>query len=169
MLDFPIISQLRGYDGSRFSRDLVAGLSVAAVQVPTAMAYASLAGFPPEVGLYSSIFPVLVFAMLSSSPQLMIGPDAATCALIAAILVPLAGGDLVLYMKLSAILASTVGFLMVIGSYLRMGFIANFFGRPVLVGFLNGIALSIIVSQLGKVLGIPVQSHDFGPAVIEIL
>lgn len=164
----PLLRDLRHYRKDWLPRDVIAGLSVAAVQVPTAIAYANLAGFPPEVGLYASMLPVLVYALFGSSRQLVIGPDAATCALIAAVLLPLAGGDLTYYLKLSAALAVTAGLLMVIGGTARMGFIVNFFARPILIGFLNGIALSIIAGQLGKLLGIAVVNRDFGPSLLEL-
>jgi high affinity sulfate transporter 1 len=164
----PLLRTLRHYRREWLSRDMIAGLSVAAVQVPTAIAYATLAGFPPEVGLYASILPVLVYALFGSSRQLVIGPDAATCAMIAAILIPLAGGDIAYYIKLSAGLAATAGILMVIGGMTGMGFITNFFPRPVLIGFLNGIALSIIAGQLGKLLGIAVVQRDFAPSLLEL-
>lgn len=164
----PLLRDLRQYRKEWLTRDVVAGLSVTAVQVPTAIAYANLAGFPPEVGLYASILPVLIYALFGSSRQLMIGPDAATCAMIAALLLPMAGGDLDYYLKLSAGMALTAGLLMVFGGMTRMGFIVNFFSRPILIGFLNGIALSIIAGQLGKLLGIAVANRDFGPSLVEL-
>ncbi len=163
----PLLRDLRHYRKEWLSRDVVAGLSVAAVQVPTAIAYANLAGFPPEVGLYASMLPVLVYAVFGSSRQLVLGPDAATCAMIAALPLPMAGGDLAYYLQLSAALALTAGLLMVIGGMTRMGFIVNFFARPILIGFLNGIALSIIAGQLGKLFGIAVVHRDFGPSLLE--
>jgi MFS superfamily sulfate permease-like transporter len=86
----PLLRDLRHYRREWLSRDVIAGLSVAAVQIPTAIAYATLAGFPPEVGLYASMLPVLVYAFFGSSRQLVLGPDAATCAMIAALLMPMA-------------------------------------------------------------------------------
>jgi high affinity sulfate transporter 1 len=112
--------------------------------------------------------PVLLYALFGSSRQLVIGPDAATCAMIAALLLPMANGDLVVYMQLSAALAITVGTLMIIGGFTRMGFIVNFFARPILIGFLSGIALSIIAGQLGKMLGIAVVNRDFGPSLLDL-
>ncbi|MCU0842253.1 MAG: SulP family inorganic anion transporter [Thiobacillaceae bacterium] len=164
----PLLRDLRHYHREWLPRDVIAGLSVAAVQIPTAIAYATLAGFPPEVGLYASMLPVLVYALFGSSRQLVIGPDAATCAMIAALLLPMANGDLTYYLQLSAALAITAGLLMVIGGMTRMGFIVNFFARPILIGFLNGIAISIIAGQLGKLLGIAVVSRDFGPSLLEL-
>ena len=164
----PLLRDLRHYQREWLSRDVVAGLSVCAIQVPTAMAYANLAGFPPETGLYASMLPVLIFGVFSSSRQLIVGPDAATCAMLAALLGPLANGDPVYYLKLSAGLAITAGWLMVIGGMTRMGFLASFFARPVLIGFLNGIALTIVAGQLGKMMGIAVVHRDFGPSLLEL-
>jgi high affinity sulfate transporter 1 len=164
----PLIAELRQYRREWFSRDVIAGLSVAAVQVPTAIAYAQLAGFSPEVGLYSSILPVLAYAFLGSSRQLIVGPDAATCMLIAAILAPLAASSQANYATLSAAMALISGALMLIGGALSLGFIVNFFALPILIGFLNGIALSIIAGQLGKFLGIVIESRDFLPSLIEL-
>ena len=164
----PLLRDLRHYRREWLSRDVIAGLSVAAVQIPTAIAYATLAGFPPEVGLYASMLPVLVYAFFGSSRQLVLGPDAATCAMIAALLMPMANGDLVLYLQLSAALAITAGVIMVIGGMTGMGFIVNFFARPILIGFLSGIALSIMAGQLGKLLGIAVVNRDFAPSLAEL-
>jgi MFS superfamily sulfate permease-like transporter len=164
----PLLRDLRVYRREWLARDVIAGLSVTAVQIPTAIAYANLAGFPPETGLYASMLPVLVYALFGSSRQLVLGPDAATCAMLAALLMPLAHGDGAYYLRLSAALAITAGLLMVIGGMTRLGFIVNFFARPILIGFLNGIALSIIVGQLGKLLGIVAQHRDFGPALLEL-
>jgi len=164
----PLLRDLRDYRREWLSPDLVAGLSVCAVQVPTALAYANLAGFPPETGLYASMWPVLIFGVFSSSRQLIVGPDAATCAMLAALLAPLANGDPVYYLKLSTGLAITAGLLMVLGGMMRMGFIASFFAHPVLIGFLNGIALSIMAGQLGKMMGIAVVHRDFWPSLLEL-
>jgi high affinity sulfate transporter 1 len=170
LLDWiPLLRDLRQYRQEWLTRDVIAGLSVTAVQVPTAIAYATLAGFPPEVGLYASMLPVMVYALFGSSRQLVLGPDAATCAMLAALLLPMAHGNETYYLKLSAALAITAGLLMVIGGMARLGFIVNFFARPILVGFLNGIALSIIAGQLGKLVGIAVVNRDFGPSLLELL
>jgi len=96
----PNIRLFTAYRSENLRPDLVAGLSVAAVQIPTAIAYAQLAGFPPIVGLYASILPSIVYALFGSSRQLMMGPDAATCAMVAATLVPLAGANPARYLQL---------------------------------------------------------------------
>ena len=140
------------------STDLLAGVAVAAVEIPTALAYAELAGFPPVVGLYASILPLIPYAIVGSSPQLIVGPDAATCALVAAALEPLANGNPLHYLDLSITLSILVGTLCIVGGLLRLGAIANFLSRPVLVGFLNGMALTIISGQLGKLCGFAVRT-----------
>ena len=164
----PLVGELRHYRREWFSHDVTAGLSVTAVQVPTAIAYAQLAGFPPEVGLYSSMLPVLAYAFFGSSRQLIVGPDAATCMLVAAILAPLAASNLESYAALSAALALISGALMLVGGASGLGFIVNFFSHPILIGFLNGIALSIIAGQLGKFLGIAIETRDFLPSLVEL-
>jgi len=157
----PGLADLRTYQRAWLPSDLLAGLSVAAIQVPTAVAYATLAGFRPETGLYASVLPVVAYAFFGSSRQLIVGPDSATCALVAATLLPLAGQDPARYLDYSVILALLVGVLSVAGGIARLGFIADFLARPILTGFLNGVGLSIIAGQLGKLFGIPLQSREF--------
>jgi high affinity sulfate transporter 1 len=140
------------------STDLLAGVAVAAVGIPTGLAYAELAGFSPVVGLYASILPLIAYAIVGSSPQLIVGPDAATCALVAAALEPLATGNPQHYLDLSITLSILVGILCVLGGLLHLGAIANFLSRPVLVGFLNGMALTIVSGQLGKLCGFAVRT-----------
>jgi MFS superfamily sulfate permease-like transporter len=134
---------------------LAAGISVAAVAIPVAVAYAQLAGFNPVYGLYSSILPLVAYAVFGTSRQLIVNPDAATCALVAAAVAPLAGSDSDLYLSLSVTLTFLSGLLCIGASFLRLGALADFLSRPILVGFLNGIALSIFVGQLGKFSAFP--------------
>lgn len=164
----PGLSALLGYRRADLPHDLIAGLSVAAVALPVAVAYAQLAGFSPVVGLYASILPMVAYALFGTSRQLMVGPDAATCALVAATLTPLAGGDPALYLSLSVILAGLTGLLCIGASFLRLGALADFLSRPVLVGFLNGISLYILVGQLGKLFGFPIEAQRITPKLVEI-
>jgi len=143
----------KSYDLHALQFDLLAGLSVAAVEVPTAMAYAELAGFPPVIGIYSSILPLVAYACLGSSRQLIVGPDAATCAIVAAALVPLAAGDPGRYLALSMALSMIVGVMCIGAGFLRLGAIADLLSRPILTGFMNGIALTIVSKQLGGFCG----------------
>ena len=97
------------------------------------------------------------------------GPDAATCALIAAALLPLAQNDTTQYIKLSAALSIMAGVLMVVGGIAGLGFIVNFFARPILTGFLTGIGISIITGQLGKLVGVTIVNRDFIPSLLELI
>jgi MFS superfamily sulfate permease-like transporter len=163
----PNIRLFTAYRSENLRPDLVAGLSVAAVQIPTAIAYAQLAGFPPIVGLYASILPSVVYALFGSSRQLMMGPDAATCAMVSATLVPLAGTNSARYLQLSMALAVLVGVVCILAGLCGAGFIANFLSRPILNGFLNGTGLTIIAGQLGKIFGFKMEASDFFPRLGE--
>ena len=156
-----LFPSLRGYHGSWLPGDLLAGLTVWAVLVPEALAYASIAGVSPVVGLYAAPGALILYAALGSSRQLIVGPMAAAALLSAATvgaLVPVGGGR---FAGLSAALAITVGLLALVAGLLRLGFLANFISEPVLKGFIIGLALTIIVRQLPKLLGIKQGSGDF--------
>ena len=166
----PGLAALRRYRfGRDFSHDLFAGVSVAAVALPVSIAYAELAGLSPAVGLYASIGPLLAYALFGTSPQLMVNPDAASCAILAAAVAPLAGGDPSLYLSLATALTLFTGILCVLASAFKLGALADFLSRPILVGFLNGIALSIFLGQIGKVLGFQVTASRIVPKLLEIL
>jgi high affinity sulfate transporter 1 len=163
----PGLTMLRGYRMGWLRDDVVAGLSVAAVALPVAIAYAQLAGFPPVVGLYASILPLVVYAALGTSRQLIVNPDAATCAMVAAIVAPLAAGNAALYNTLAVSLAVLTGIACIVAGLFRLGFLADFLGKPVLVGFMNGIAISIVLGQIGKVFGFSIESGRILPRLIE--
>lgn len=150
---FPGIKLLRTYQSEWFRFDLVAGLSIAAVALPIGIAYAQLAGFPPVVGIYSCILPVVAYAIFGSSRQLVVNPDAAACSIVAATVAPLAAGDAARYLELSIVLTVFTGVLCIAGGIVGFGVIANFLSRPILTGYLNGIALTIIAGQLGPLFG----------------
>ena len=164
----PGLPKLLAYDPKDFPRDFVAGLSVAAVALPVGVAYAELAGLEPVAGLYSSILPLVAYAVFGTSRQLIVGPDAATCALVAASVAPLAGGDAALYRSLSVTLTAFAGLLCIAGSFLRLGALADFLSKPILVGFLNGIALSIGLGQIGKILGVSIEAGGIVPRLLEV-
>jgi high affinity sulfate transporter 1 len=165
----PGLTKLLSYQKSDLSHDLIAGLSVAAVALPVGVAYAQLAGFNPAVGLYSSILPLVAYAIFGTSRQLIIGPDAATCALVAAAVAPLASGDPRLYESISVTLALLAGVLCIAASFLRLGALADFLSKPILVGFLNGIALSIMLGQIGKIFGFPITAGGIVPRLLEFV
>jgi len=165
----PGLQSLRDYRREYFRHDLVAGMSVAAVALPVGVAYAELAGFDPVIGLYSSILPLLAYALFGSSRQLIVGPDAATCALVAAAVAPLAAGNMEHYQAISVALAFCAGLFCILGSVFRLGVLADFLSRPILVGFLNGIAISIVLGQIGKLFGFGIESGRIVPRLVEFI
>ncbi|MEB5110909.1 SulP family inorganic anion transporter [Pseudomonas aeruginosa] len=165
----PGLDSLLHYRRAWFRPDVQAGLSVAAIQIPTAIAYAQIAGFPPQVGLYACILPMLIYALIGSSRQLMVGPDAATAAMVAAAITPLAAGDPQRLVDLSMIVAIMVGLFSIVAGLARAGFIASFLSRPILVGYLNGIGLSLLVGQLGKLFGYEAATSGFVAGILSLL
>lgn len=140
---------------------MLAGLTVAAYLVPQVMAYATLAGLPPVVGLWAALAPLAVYAVLGSSRQLSVGPESTTSLMTATALAPLAAGDSARYAVLAAAAALLVGGLCFTAGLLRIGFLADLLSRPVLVGYMTGVAVIMIGSQLGKVTGVPVAGDEF--------
>ncbi|MEI5153213.1 SulP family inorganic anion transporter [Pseudomonas aeruginosa] len=165
----PGLDSLLHYRRAWFRPDVQAGLSVAAIQIPTAIAYAQIAGFPPQVGLYACILPMLIYALIGSSRQLMVGPDAATAAMVGAAITPLAAGDPQRLVDLSMIVAIMVGLFSIVAGLARAGFIASFLSRPILVGYLNGIGLSLLVGQLGKLFGYEAATSGFVAGILALL
>src|SRR5262245_48735230 len=166
----PGLANLLSYSFAKdFRHDLLAGLSVAAVALPVAVAYAQLAGFDPVVGLYSSILPLVAYAIFGTSRQLIVNPDAAVCAMVAAAIGPLAGGNGELYWSLTVTLTFLAGLFCIVASFFRLGVMADFLSRPILVGFLNGIAISICLGQIGKLLGFSIESERIIPQLLEII
>ena len=165
----PGLPALLGYRRADFPHDLLAGLSVAAVALPVGVAYAELAGLNPVVGLYASILPLVAYALFGTSRQLIVGPDAATCALVAAGVAPLAGGDPERYLSLSIALACLAGLLCIGASFLKLGVIADFLSKPILVGFLNGVSLHILAGQIDKLFGFEIQSPGVVPRLVELV
>ncbi len=163
----PGLRQLLNYRREWLRIDLVAGVSVAAVAVPTAIAYAQLIGFEPIVGLYAAILPLVAYALFGTSRQLIVNPDAATCAIFAATVLPLAAGDSDALRSLSMALAVLTGLVCIAAGIFRFGFLADFLSKPILVGYLNGVAISIFLGQIGKVFGFSMQSRGIIPMLIE--
>ena len=169
----PGLAMLLRYPRSHLRSDLVAGATVGAVAVPSALAMAELAGLPVVFGLYATFLPLAVYGLLATSRQQVVGPDSTLAALTAVAVAPLAvvGGepDPARYAALAAALALTMGTLLFVAGSLRLGFIADFFGKPVLLGYINGVALIVISSQLGKLLGINVSVDEFFPIINEVV
>lgn len=157
----PGVEQLRRYQRVWLRGDVIAGLTVTAYLVPQVMAYSTLAGLPAVTGLWAAIVALTVYVLFGSSRQLSVGPESTTALMTAAVLAPMASGDSVRYGILAAILAVLVGALCFFGALARLGFLANMLSRPVLVGYMTGIAILMIASQLGKVTGAPVSGDEF--------
>lgn len=138
---------------------MVAGVTVAAYLIPQVMAYATVAGLPPVVGLWATIAPLAVYALLATSRQMSVGPESTTALLTAVALAPLAAGDPRRYAALAAVLALLVGALCLVAALARLGVLADLLSRPVLIGYLAGTAGLMIVGQLGRVTGVPVEGE----------
>jgi high affinity sulfate transporter 1 len=135
--------------------DLAAGLVLTALLVPAGMAYAEASGLTPIAGLYASIVPLLAYALFGPSRILVLGPDSALAGLIAATVVPLAAGDPARAAGLAGALSVLTGLLCLLAGLARLGFVTDLLSKPIRTGYLNGIALTVLVSQLPKVLGFP--------------
>ena len=157
----PGLPQFRGYQRDWLRGDVVAGLTVAAYLVPQVMAYATVAGLPPVVGLWAALVPLAIYAVLGSSRQLSVGPESTTALMTATALGPLAAGDPGRYAALAAAAALVVGAMCFVAGLVRLGFLADLLSHPVLIGYMTGVALIMIGSQLGKVTGVSVEGDEF--------
>ena len=157
----PGVAQFRGYQRSWLRGDVMAGVTVAAYLVPQVMAYATVAGLEPVVGLWAALVPLAVYAVLGSSRQLSVGPESTTALMTATALAPLAAGDPGRYAALAAAAALVVGVICFVGGLIRLGLLADLLSRPVLIGYMAGVAAIMIASQLGKVSGVDVEGEEF--------
>jgi Sulfate permease and related transporters (MFS superfamily) len=149
----PGLKNLLHYKREFLSFDIKAGLSVAAVSLPVSIAYAELTGVGAIAGLYSTILPLIVYALFGSSRQLIVGPDTATCAVVAAVVFPLAANDPILRWQLVVLLTIMIGIWCIIAGKFHLGALADLLSQPILIGLLNGISITIMVDQLAKTLG----------------
>ncbi len=156
-----LFPSLQGYRGEWLRGDLVAGLTVWAVLIPEALAYASIAGVSPVVGLYAAPGALLLYAALGSSRHLVTGPMSATAALSAATVGDLVSGGGADFAAMSAALAIATGVAALLAGLLRLGFLASFISEPVIKGFIIGLALTILIGQVPKLLGVEKEAGDF--------
>jgi sulfate permease, SulP family len=156
----PGLYRLRRYDRGWLRPDVLAGVGVAAYLIPQVMAYAEVAGLPAIVGLWAICVALLCYAVFGSSRQLSVGPESTTALMTAAVVAPLAAGDPARYATLAAALALIVGGLCLVARVARLGVLAELLSKPVLIGYLAGIAVLMIVSQLSKVTGVPVSGDS---------
>jgi high affinity sulfate transporter 1 len=157
----PGLAGLWRYERSWLRYDVLAGVTVAAYLVPQVMAYAEVAGLPAVVGLWAIVGPLLVYAVLGSSRQLSVGPESTTALMTAAAVGAVAAGEAERYASLAAALGLVVGGLCVLGWIGRLGFLADLLSKPVLVGYMAGIALIMVAGQLGKLTGVVVDADSF--------
>ena len=165
----PSLSWLRQYRYGWLRADLTAGLTAAAVVVPKAMAFATIAGLPVQVGLYTAIVPMLVYALLGTSRALSVSTTTTLAILVAAELGRVApGADAATLLSAAATLAILTGAMLALAAVLRLGFIADFISEPVLTGFKSGIGLVIVVDQVPKLLGLHIEKAGFFHDVVAI-
>src|SRR6478672_12165720 len=150
MSKLPGLAALSSYEASWLRHDLVAGLVLTALLVPQGMAYAELAGLPPITGLYTSILCLVAYAVFGPSKILVLGPDSSLGPMIAATLVPLlaADGSPKTAVAYASVLALMVGAITLLAGVFKLGFVADLLSKPTQIGYMNGLALTILVSQL---------------------
>ena len=163
----PALQQLRSYRLGSARRDVLAGVTVAALAVPSAMAYAELAGLSPVNGLYALLLPTVAYALLGSSRQLVVGPEGSISALVAVSVLSFAAAGSADAAELAAMLALLVGACYLLALVLRLGWVADYFSRPVLVGYIHGVVVVLIIGQLGKLTGVSISASDPIPQLVE--
>lgn len=157
------VMRLVRYDRRDLRGDLLGAVTVTAYLIPQVMAYAALAGVPPQTGLLVVVVTMTIYALIGSSRLLSVGPESTTALMTAAVLAPLAMGDSTRYLALAGTMALLVGLYSLLAGVLRIGFIGELLSKPVLIGYLAGVAVIMIISQIGKVTGVEVA----GDTVIE--
>ncbi|SEH83543.1 high affinity sulphate transporter 1 [Rhizobium tibeticum] len=169
----PILRGLAGFNKDWLRSDIPAGLSIAAVGLPSAIAYPAIAGLPPETGIYASIVAPIAYAIFGPSRLLIVGPDAATMTVLAAAMAAIIAAEPsaanVDRVAIASALALGVGVFCIAAKLLRLGVLASFLSRPILVGFFAGVSLSILVGQIGRFTGVKIESEGLLAPVLEIL
>ena len=157
----PGLQEVRSYRRAWLAKDIVAGIVLTTLLVPQGMAYAELAGLPPITGLYTSIMCLLGYAVFGPSRILVLGPDSSLGPMIAATILPLAGadGDPKRAIALASILALMVAAIMIVAAVAKLGFIADLISKPTMIGYMNGLALTILIGQLPKLFGFKVSAE----------
>jgi high affinity sulfate transporter 1 len=156
--DWPVLQGLRPVHRAQLPRDLVAGITLAALGIPEVLGYARIAGMPVVTGLYTLLLPLALFAVLGASRHLVVAADSATAAILAAALVRLADPGSAQYIRLAGLAALLTGVLLLLARLARLGFLASFLSRTVLLGFLTGVGIQIAIGQLPDMLGVSVSS-----------
>ena len=158
----PLLQGILPLDKSKLSGDIVAGVTLAALGIPEVMGYTKIAGMPVITGLYTILIPILIFAVLGSSRHLVVGADSATAAIMAAGIAGMAPIASPQYIELAGMLAILTGGFLVLARLFRLGFLANFLSRSVLIGFLTGVGIQVAIGQVAGMFGIP-EGSGRGP------
>lgn len=156
----PGLAQFRNYNRSFLRGDIMGGVTVAAYLVPQVMAYATLVGVPAVNGLWCALPPLLLYAIFGTSRLMSAGPESTVALMTGTAIAPLAGGDMGVYLSMCAILAILVGILCFFAGVVRLGFLADLLSKPILAGYMAGLAVIMIASQLGKFTGAPVEGDE---------
>jgi high affinity sulfate transporter 1 len=165
----PVAADVMHYQPATLRKDLVAGLTVAALAMPASMAFAEVARLPPVAGLYALVLPPVIYAIAGSSKRLMVGPEGATATLTAAAIGPIVASDPSAATGAAATLAVLVGIVYLVARVVRLGWIADYLSRPVLVGYIHGVAIVLIIGQLGKLTGVSVSADRPIPKLVEFV
>jgi high affinity sulfate transporter 1 len=162
-----LLRDLRSYERAWLPRDVAAAVTVWAIVVPESVAYAGIAGVPPEIGLYVATVPLIVYALVGSSRRLTVGPSATSAAVSAAAIAPLAA-DAESFVELTVALMIVVGVVLALAAVAKLGILAEFLSEPVLKGFITGVAITIVGGQLGKVLGVEAEGEGFIAEMVDL-
>ncbi|KOP27150.1 sulfate transporter [Hapalosiphon sp. MRB220] len=163
------LKRLLSYQRAWLRGDVLAGVTVAAYLIPQCMAYGELAGVKPVVGLWATIPPMVIYTLFGSSPQLSVGPESTTAVMTAAAIAPLVAMNEANYAILASLLALMVGIVCIIGYIARLGFLADLLSKPILIGYMAGVAMIMITGQLGKIAGINIEANTVFGQVREFL
>ena len=164
----PGLRRLRAYQPSWLRGDVLAGVTVAAYLVPQCMTYGELAGVAPIAGLWAILPAMLLYALFGSSPQLSVGPESTTAVMTAAAIAPIAAGDPLVYASFASLLAVLVGVVCVLGAWARLGFLAELLSKPILVGYMAGVAVIMISGQIGKISGLELEAKSLAGELLEV-
>ncbi len=157
---FPGVRVAAHYERNWLRDDVIAGITLTALLIPAGIGYAQVSGLPPVTGLYATIVPLLAYALVGPSRILVLGPDSSLAPIVGASVLPLAAGDPARAVALAGVLAILMGAFLVIGALFRLGFVTDLLSKPIRIGYLNGIALVVIVGQLPALLGFTVDADS---------
>src|SRR5262250_817105 len=155
----PGLDMLRRYELPWLRHDLVAGLVMTTMLVPVGVAYAEASGVPGINGLYATIVPLLAYALFGPSRILVLGPDSSLAAVILGVVLPLSGGDPARAVAIASMMAIVSGIVCILAGFARLGFVTELLSKPIRYGYMNGIALTVLISQLPKLFGFSIENN----------